>query len=145
MKAKNPMNHSSVMLRTSVLNENTRYRNVYLTEDYDLWIRLITQGLRFKNEPRPLVAFCHDSNMIARRGGRKFVVAERHILQVKVLTGLTNPLEARLYFLMRLAYRIGPRVFRLAIHSRMLNSSVDTSVQNVKEFEALTYPKDFGL
>ena len=141
MKSRNPMHHSSIMLRTSIVKEFGYYRDVYLTEDYDLWIRLMAHGSSFANDSRALVAFCRDSSLMARRSGIGFVMAEWQILKEKIRTNLNNFLNAPAYFIMRLTYRIGPKSLRQNVHSRILNSPSEVEVRNIDEFMVLTYKR----
>ena len=54
---RNPINHPSVgFKRESILKLNGGYRHFPLYEDYDLWIRALFRGLRFKNLNKELVA-----------------------------------------------------------------------------------------
>ena len=66
---RNPINHPTVaFLRDSILNLNGGYRNCPLYEDYDLWIRAMFNGLKFKNIPKNLVAMRIKTQRSRRRG-----------------------------------------------------------------------------
>jgi len=66
---RNPINHPTVAFRRdSILNLNGGYRNCPLYEDYDLWIRAMFNGLKFKNIPKNLVAMRIKTQRSRRRG-----------------------------------------------------------------------------
>ena len=53
---RNPINHPSVgFLRQSILKVQGGYRHIPFYEDYDLWVRAMAYGLKFKNIDKELV------------------------------------------------------------------------------------------
>ncbi|MCM0082251.1 glycosyltransferase [Geomonas sp. Red32] len=50
-----PFVHPGVMLRRSLLERAGGYRDLGWAEDYDLWLRLAAQGVRFARLPGPLI------------------------------------------------------------------------------------------
>ena len=66
---RNPINHPTVaFLRDKILALDGGYRHFPLYEDYDLWIRAIFNGLKFKNLPISLVAMKIKTQRSRRRG-----------------------------------------------------------------------------
>ncbi|ELB2036799.1 glycosyltransferase [Vibrio parahaemolyticus] len=67
-----PFNHPSVMFRMSVFDNGARYKD-YLTntQDYYLWVDLLSCGYKFSNINEPLLRFRVDSNFHSRRGFKK--------------------------------------------------------------------------
>jgi glycosyltransferase involved in cell wall biosynthesis len=51
----NPINHSTVFMRTSLFRRLGGYRNIRGAEDYDLWARFLTAGARMRIISEPLV------------------------------------------------------------------------------------------
>ncbi len=77
---RNPMNHPSVgFLRKSILKLNGGYRHFPFYEDYDLWIRALFEGLKFKNINQELVAL-RVNDQRERRRGIKLVKSELKLL-----------------------------------------------------------------
>ena len=77
---RNPINHPSVgFLRNSILKTNGGYRHFPFYEDYDLWIRALYSGLKFKNIDKELVAL-RITDQRARRRGTKLVKSELRLL-----------------------------------------------------------------
>lgn len=73
---RNPMNHPSIaFLRESIINLDGGYRDFPFYEDYDLWIRAIFSGLKFKNLDKQLVAM-RVSNRSQRRIGIRLILME---------------------------------------------------------------------
>jgi len=73
---RNPINHPSVaFLRDSIINLDGGYRDFPFYEDYDLWIRAIFSGLKFKNIDKQLVAM-RVNNRSQRRVGFKLILME---------------------------------------------------------------------
>lgn len=68
-KARNPVNHPSVMFRRSKVLEAGGYEDVPWFEDYDLWVRMFQSGARFGNLPETLVYMRVSGFSYLRRGG----------------------------------------------------------------------------
>ena len=51
------INHPSVMIRTRVLKSACGYRNFYCSQDYDLWLRLLSNHSSFGCIPKPLLLY----------------------------------------------------------------------------------------
>lgn len=49
--------HPSVMIRSKVLKDVDGYRNFKQSQDYDLWLRLLTNGCKFGNIDKPLIRY----------------------------------------------------------------------------------------
>ncbi len=99
---RNPINHPSVgFLRNSILKINGGYRNFPLYEDYDLWIRSLYSGLKFKNIDKELVAI-RIINQRARRRGIKLIKTELRLLG----TFLNHSFLHGLYFVPACLFRI---------------------------------------
>lgn len=99
---RNPINHPSVgFLRNSILKINGGYRNFPLYEDYDLWIRSLYGGLKFKNIDKELVAI-RIINQRARRRGIKLIKTELRLLG----TFLNHSFLHGLYFMPACLFRI---------------------------------------
>ena len=99
---RNPINHPSVgFLRESILKLNGGYRHFPLYENYDLWIKALYSGLKFKNIDKELVAM-RITDQRARRRGIKLVTSELRLL----LTFLKNSFLHGLFFIPSCCLRI---------------------------------------
>ena len=125
IKRVNPLAHSSVMLRKSSVFKVGGYRDVYLAEDYDLWIRMAGSGFQLRNLEEQLVAFARNDTFFSRRGGYRFVKSEWQIQKTLVKSGQSSRLTSWIHFLERLAYRLAPASLRKLVHSRFLENSLN--------------------
>lgn len=72
-RRRNPFGHPSVMLRKSKIIEAGNYREYYLCEDYDMWIRMIEKKARCYNIQDVLVYMRVSKDFYKRRGGIKYL------------------------------------------------------------------------
>ena len=72
-KRRNPFGHPSVILRKSKVLEAGNFRNYYLCEDYDMWIRMIEKGAVCYNIQENLVFMRINKDFYKRRGGIKYL------------------------------------------------------------------------
>jgi len=69
-----PFNHPTVMFRKSVFKEGLRYKaSLKNTQDYYLWVDLLSAGKKIANINEPLVLFRVDENFHKRRGLKKAI------------------------------------------------------------------------
>lgn len=72
-RRRNPFGHPSIMFKKSEVIKAGNYRNYYLCEDYDLWIRMIQKGVKCYNFKEVLVYMRINDNFYKRRGGIKYL------------------------------------------------------------------------
>ncbi|WP_240091618.1 glycosyltransferase [Proteus mirabilis] len=69
-----PLNHPSVMFRSSVFESGLRYNNkLKNTQDYYLWVDAIKGGFNISNINESLLYFRIDENFFSRRGLKKAI------------------------------------------------------------------------
>ncbi|MFC4700051.1 glycosyltransferase [Glaciecola siphonariae] len=74
MSTRCPINHPTVVLRFSALEQGFRYRNdLKNTQDYFLWIELMEAGFKFHNLKQPLLKFRRVNDFYKRRGITKSI------------------------------------------------------------------------
>lgn len=72
-KKRNPFNHPSVMFKKSEVQEVGGYSEEYrFFEDYDLWVRMLNNGVKAHNSPEPLLKMRVSDDMYRRRGGGRY-------------------------------------------------------------------------
>ncbi|KII81163.1 glycosyltransferase [Vibrio renipiscarius] len=72
-----PFVHPTVMFRTSVFENGSRYpTNTKLTEDMALWYELLKKGVKFSNLNEVLLDYYLDENTISRRQGIGKAISE---------------------------------------------------------------------
>ena len=77
----NPMNHISVVFKKKLVEEYSDengefYPLIQGFEDYALWIKLIRNGVRFRNFPLITVYARVGDDMLKRRGGLRYIFKE---------------------------------------------------------------------
>lgn len=72
-KRRSPIAHPAVIYRKDELIKIGNYHNVYLVEDYDLFIRFLQNGIIAYNIQQPLVYMRVNDNFYKRRGGWKYL------------------------------------------------------------------------
>ena len=77
----NPMNHISVVFRRDLINKFCSQKNQFYPlikgfEDYALWIKLLKNGVRFRNFPIITVYARVGKEMLKRRGGLNYILNE---------------------------------------------------------------------
>lgn len=130
----NPINHSSVIARREVLIEVGGYRNIYLSEDYDLWLRLIVAGKIIRQSKHVLQALGVNDNFLARRGGSEFITSEKQLHDSFQHTNTFLTMNLWIRLIVRLSYRMGPLVLRKAHKGIARNKLIATKPLNVNDF-----------
>lgn len=74
-----PFNHPSVMFRKEDILAVGGYKEVYLFEDYYLWIRLLEHGCVCENIPEILVHLRVGNGMLNRRRGKKYFESNKFL------------------------------------------------------------------
>lgn len=74
-KKRNPFRHPSVLYKRSEVLKAGNYREYYLFEDYDMWVRMIKSGCKCYNIQEFLTYMRIGNDFYKRRGGRKYLVS----------------------------------------------------------------------
>lgn len=86
-KRRCPFRHPTLLYRKSVVENAGGYQEMPMFEDYDLYMRMIKNGAKFKNIQEFLVYMGTDSNFFQRRGSvdylKKMVFFRRQCLRRK--------------------------------------------------------------
>jgi len=108
----NVINNSSVMLRKSAVDSVGGLRNVYLAEDYDLYLRLLHAGKNIAVTNEVLQAFSVDGKTSKRRGGVRFISSELSLHQTVKSFYHFGFLRLYLRLFLRLIFRLSPNFVR---------------------------------
>lgn len=102
-----PFNHPSVMFKAEVFSSSIRYNeNLMNTQDYYLWVDLLSAGFKFANINKPLLKFRIDGNFHSRRGLKKAINdLKSRIYAFKILKcySVSNILHVILLFTLRIS------------------------------------------
>ena len=130
----NVINNSSVMLRKSAVNSVGGFRNVYLAEDYDLYLRLLSAGKNISFTNQVLQAFSVDSKTSKRRGGVEFISAELSLHQTVKSFNYFGFLRLYLRLFLRLVFRLSPNFVR-DFHRKFFQLKTSNhQIRNLEDF-----------
>lgn len=75
-KKRCPFNHPCVMYKKSLVKAAGGYQDFYSFEDYPLWIRMLSQGVKGYNLQEPLLWMRAGNDMYKRRSGWKYAKSQ---------------------------------------------------------------------
>ncbi len=78
-KSRNPFNHPCVMYKKSAVENAGGYQDLFLLEDYYLWVRMLKNKSRGYNLQESLLWMRAGSDMYKRRAGWKYVVSQHKL------------------------------------------------------------------
>ena len=117
---RSPTNHPSVMFRRQSVLRAGNYRPLQLMQDYELWMRMLSQGYTIKNIPQILVKCRAGEDLYHRRGGLSYARLEFSLQTSFRRWGmLTNVQFVRNVFC-RVPIRLFPSWIRGHIYKTML-------------------------
>lgn len=130
----NVINNSSVMLRKSAVDSVGGLRNVYLAEDYDLYLRLLRAGKNISITNEVLQAFSVDGKTSKRRGGVKFFSSELSLHQTVKSFNYFGFLRLYLRLSLRLVFRLSPNFVR-DFHRKFFQlKTANKQIKNLDDF-----------
>lgn len=107
----NQIAHSSVSFRLDKIIEAGGYPDLYLQEDYGLWLKCLKQGFIFHND-KEFSVIMNVSGMHSRRSGVKFFLSEYKLLKLKIESKLYPTYLIIISFVFRLIYRFMPQYLK---------------------------------
>lgn len=72
-KKRNPFRHPSIMYKKSAVMKAGNYRDYYLFEDYDMWVRMIRSGCQCYNIQEFITFMRINDDFYKRRGGIEYL------------------------------------------------------------------------
>lgn len=116
VKKRNPFNHMTVMFKKHVVQNVGGYQHMPYFEDYWLWARMLNAGYKTENIDAVLVKVRAGQNMIARRGGLKYIkfIAnfENAMCQIKMISNI----EMVYSIILRSLVSLMPESMRLVVY-----------------------------
>lgn len=89
-KKRNPFNHPCIMYRRSAVEAAGGYQEIFLLEDYFLWVRMLLNGTIGYNIQEPLIWMRAGSDMYKRRAGMKYAKAQVRLFSVFYSIGFVS-------------------------------------------------------
>lgn len=121
-RSRNPINHMTVAFRRSRALEVGGYPDLYLKEDYGLWIRLLASGSVFHNISKVLVDASAGPDMYRRRSGLKYVRSEFMLQKFLVSKFAKSIIMASAHFVLRSTVFLFPNFLRGFVYEKLLRS-----------------------
>ena len=92
-KKRNPFNHPAVMFKKSDVIKAGSYMDFHGFEDYYLWLRMLSGGMKGYNLSEVLVYMRVGNGMYARRGGVSYLKDMAEFRKIMLNSGYINLLE----------------------------------------------------
>ncbi|XKM13831.1 glycosyltransferase [Orbaceae bacterium ac157xtp] len=116
-KYRSPFNHPCVSYRKNIIESVGGYQHHQFMEDYNLWIRVLSQDYLVANLPDILLSMRCGDNMIGRRKGIQYIKSEWILARLKIHNKFQNPVSAYFLFFFRASIRLTPMIFLRKIYS----------------------------
>lgn len=114
-KKRNPFNHPCIMYRRSAVEAAGGYQEIFLLEDYFLWVRMLLNGTLGYNIQEPLIWMRAGSGMYKRRGGKRYVQAQISLFKWMKDAGFIGFIEFIQSCLIRTCSAMSPNWLRKAM------------------------------
>ncbi|WP_426578371.1 glycosyltransferase [Xenorhabdus stockiae] len=108
IKKRCPFNHMSVVFRKDSILNSGNYQHHELMEDYNLWIRVISNGYKVENLSERLLKVRAGNSMIKRRRGLNYIKSEYRLANLKIEHNIDNLIPAYIILIKRSLIRILP-------------------------------------
>jgi glycosyltransferase involved in cell wall biosynthesis len=119
-----PLNHPTVMFRREAVLEAGNYSSLRSMQDYELWVRMVTQGYTIDNLPEVLVHCRTGEELYTRRGGLSYARIEVGLQRQFLQMGAISVPEFVFNICTRIPVRIAPRRVRGFVYQRLLRNEV---------------------
>lgn len=123
--SRNPYAHPSVIFKKTKVLESGNYQQVFLCEDYDLWIRMIQNGCKCANLDEYLFAIRVGNDFYKRRSGLKYIKSINNLMIRNMNNGFFNKKDYVKNMLTRSIIYSMPNFMRRFIYSKFLRSGVN--------------------
>lgn len=115
-----PTNHPTVMFRRESVLAAGNYRPLRSQQDYDLWMRMLSEGYTIENIPTVLVRARADDGLYHRRGGLDYARLEYSLQRDFVQLGAITRGEFVRNLLFRIPVRLVPSQIRERVYRHLL-------------------------
>jgi glycosyltransferase involved in cell wall biosynthesis len=115
----NPFIHSTMFFKRSILGYSGFYNKaLFGSEDYDLWLRIISLGYGYSNLPEPLILLRQTSNSVMRGNGWKKTRLNSARTKALGLTrlGYYDPFSVIFCFISPFSLIVSPKIAHRVTH-----------------------------
>lgn len=120
LRYRSPFNHMSVAYKKEVIVKFGGYENIYLKEDYALWAKLISNGIKCINSKEVLVLARAGNAMYERRGGINYIMSEIELQKKLVKYKISSLPTSFFYGVLRALVFASPSLIRGLIYKKLL-------------------------
>jgi glycosyltransferase involved in cell wall biosynthesis len=122
-KYRNPFNHMTVAFRVCLALKCGGYPDIYLKEDYALWVLMIKNGAYTMNTSQVLVHATTGADMYKRRGGLRYANAEIDLQKHLIKCGVKGYFSGFFHGFVRSVIFLMPQTMRGWIYENFLRNS----------------------
>lgn len=119
-KKRNPFRHPSIMYKKSEVLKAGNYREYYLFEDYDMWVRMIRAGCQCYNIQEFITYMRINADFYARRGGVKYLKSIYKFKKEQHNIGYINFANFLIAFIPHAIVCLMPNYFRNVVYRKIL-------------------------
>lgn len=123
---RSPTNHPSVMFRQSAVIEAGNYRPLRSMQDYELWVRMLSQGYTIENIPTVLVKCRTGNDLYGRRGGIDYACLELLLQREFLQMGAISYADFLRNVATRVPIRLVPNRIRTWIYQEFFRDGSET-------------------
>jgi len=117
-----PINHPTVMFRRKSVLDAGNYQSYRSMQDYELWMRMLSQGYQITNLDAVLVKFRTEGSLNERRGGLEYVKTELRIFYELYRIGAISLPVLLINIGIRIPVRLLPGSLRAWLYKQVLRS-----------------------
>lgn len=117
---RSPFNHMTVFMDVEKINSIGGYPNIYLKEDYALWLNCIKHSYNLANLTDVCVTAKAGKSMIGRRGGYRYLLSEVVLQRYAMKIGMRSVFLAVVLVLLKLPIIISPVFVRKLVYLKLL-------------------------
>ena len=119
---RNPINHSSVIIKKKILIKAGNYEEVNYFEDYFLWFKIINCGGKFHNIQKNHVIMNVDKDYYQRRSGLKYYLDYLYLLKKVRKKKIINNIQYILNIIIRFLVILTPIFFLSKVYKIFLRN-----------------------
>lgn len=124
-KLRCPMNHPTIMSKKKSILMAGGYRSWHNNEDYDLWVRMLINKMKFGNIPEPLVHMRTNNDTYMRRGGLKYFKSELELQKLFLKVNYINITTFIFNIITRFLIQVlTPNQLRMIIYKKIFRRNV---------------------
>ena len=124
IKFRSPLNHMTVCYKKNIVDSVGGYPDLYLKEDYGLWVLLINKGYIFGNLNEILVHATTGNDMFKRRGGIRYIISEINLQYFLYINNINGALLAVLILFFRSSIFALPHFIRRYFYIKFLRKNL---------------------